>query len=171
MKPDASSLCTRCGMCCDGTLFDNAKAKPEELPRLAAAGIATGEAKGRPVFAQPCPMLEGGCCTIYEERFSSCRSFRCKLLVRFLDQEVGLEEAIRRVEAARVLVARVAAADPAAATVSHRRALARSAADWAGESDPERRAARARVHLDIVALESFLNRHFRKGADSETLLG
>lgn len=160
--PDGSALCADCGLCCDGTLFDHAKAEPDELPRLAATGLETYEVEGKPRFRLACARLSGTRCTIYEERFTICRSFRCALLKDYLAGGVTLEEAKQAVAAAKALQAKVAVRSPDAVRPIPRRALARNTAGWSAIPDPAARMEAARLHLDLVALERFLDSRFRR---------
>ena len=65
----ASELCTRCGMCCDGTLFASVALDENEKSRL-----------GRELLPQRCVFLNGGCCQIYAQHPSRCQVFQCQLL-------------------------------------------------------------------------------------------
>jgi hypothetical protein len=105
----ASTLCQRCGLCCDGTLFARAPVEPAEVPALAARGLAIDWPEGgMPGLRQPCAALAGLSCAIYAERPAGCRRFECRLLGALGEGEVGLEEALEVVADAR---ARVAAGD------------------------------------------------------------
>ena len=159
---DGSALCADCGLCCDGTLFDHAKAEPEEFARLAAAGMETYEVEGKPRFRLPCPRLSGSRCTIYQERFTICRSFRCALLRDYQAGAVTLEEARQAVASAKALQAKVTARAPHATSPIPRRALTRQTAGWSAVSEPAKRLEEARLHLDLVALERFLDTRFRR---------
>jgi hypothetical protein len=170
MSRDGSDLCARCGLCCDGSLYDRARAEPDEKARLEQFGLAPFEAEAGAFFPLPCPRLSGSCCTIYEQRFTICRSFHCKLLTRYLGGEVPLEEALGRVTTARTLLTSVAAADPVAAAPMGRVELAKQARERMANGEGAARAEAARRLVDVVALENYLDRHFRKVPDSASLL-
>ena len=57
----AEQLCLACGLCCDGTLFDNVQLGPrDDAPALKALGLPVEVTRGRtPVtlFRQPCAAL------------------------------------------------------------------------------------------------------------------
>lgn len=79
-----SDLCRSCGLCCDGTLFGFVKIQPEDAVeplRLAGITITTGETTPRLTLA--CAAHRDGCCQVYADRPSNCRSYQCKLLTRF----------------------------------------------------------------------------------------
>jgi Fe-S-cluster containining protein len=164
--PDGSALCADCGLCCNGTLYSNAKAAPDELERLAAAGMPAEEIRGRMEFRLPCPKLEGAHCTIYQERFTICRTFQCALLRRYLGGEVALEEALGLVGKVKELSAKVTAEEPSAATLRPRMELARATASWAEEKEPAERLRKARLSLNLTALHLLLDRNFRNKKDA-----
>ncbi len=159
--PNASDLCTQCGLCCDGTLFARARAFPDDLPGLAEHGLTVldqGEGE-KPGFAQPCPRLEGTCCTIYTERPTVCRRFRCALLMRLDSGKIDVTAALTTVAKARALVAAV---EPEARPMAGRFEQRRSTSGWRDIADPELRGVTARRHLLIIALEHHLNTYFRR---------
>ena len=160
MAPDASDLCTQCGLCCDGTIYPKARAFPDDLTGLAEHGLTVlGQGEDEKLaFALPCPRLKGTCCTIYQERFTVCRRFRCALLQRLDGGEIDVTAALATVAKARALVA---AAEPEARTVARRFEQRRSTSDWRDIADPELREAAGRRKLLITALEHYLNKHFR----------
>lgn len=161
--------CIGCGMCCNGTLYWMAKVTPGEEERIQAHGLELTEDKGKTYFRLPCHHEQCGRCTIYETRFDICRSFRCQLLRNYQAGEVSLSEARDRVETALKLVEKVKADDPDAANAFRRGEIrARLAVVPDGES-PEEKADRTRRLLNIVALDTCLERWFRnpKGGQDE----
>ena len=153
---DASALCVSCGLCCTGILFTNARAEPEEVPRLRAAGLEVEQVGERLQFRLPCHHNSDGCCTIYESRFTKCRTFRCALLRRLDSGEVALPEALQTVAQAKAMVSRVAAKDSDAALVATRIPRLREGTPPAGGG-----AAAAGLWVESLALDLFLDRHFR----------
>ena len=153
--------CVGCGMCCNGTLYWMAKVTPGEEDRIQAHGLELTEKKGTTYFRLPCHREKCGRCTIYETRFDICRSFRCQLLRNYQAGEVELGEARRRVETALKLVEAVKADDPAAANDFQRRAIRARLAEAPDGETAEARAERARRLLNIVALDTCLERWFR----------
>lgn len=76
------TLCTRCGLCCDGTLFADVELVGQaEVTRLEIMGLDV-EANGTDVglLSQPCAALRGRQCSIYAHRPKCCRTFECQLL-------------------------------------------------------------------------------------------
>ena len=91
---DSTDLCTNCGLCCNGVLFDNVPVEADEQPRLEELGFAIHEEESKQVFAQPCPMFDGRCCTVYEQRPTVCAQFRCKLLRNVQEGKVPFDDAL-----------------------------------------------------------------------------
>ena len=158
--PDASDLCTQCGLCCDGTIYPKARAFPDDLTGLAEHGLTVlGKGEGEKLaFALPCPRLNGTCCTIYPQRFTVCRRFRCALLQKLDVGEIDVTSALATVAKARALVVAV---EPEARTVARRFELRRSTSDWRDIAAPELREAAGRRNLLITALEHHLDKYFR----------
>jgi len=153
--------CVGCGMCCNGTLYWMAKVTPGEEARIMGEGLELTEDKGATYFKLPCHHEQCGQCTIYETRFDICRSFRCRLLRAYQAGEVDLVEARNRVEIALKLVQAVKANDPDAANAFNRRAIRAGLAEAPDGEGDEAKAIRARKLLDIVALDTCLERWFR----------
>jgi len=96
-----STLCQRCGLCCDGTLFTSVPLKPTEVEPLRQLSLPVMQrADGSPGLAQRCAALQGRCCTVYSERPQACRSYRCHLFTALAEGEVSLEESLKVVEEA-----------------------------------------------------------------------
>ncbi|MFO1514574.1 MAG: YkgJ family cysteine cluster protein [Verrucomicrobiota bacterium] len=75
-------LCTRCGLCCDGSLFADVElAGTDEAVALEVMGLEIEDGEGDDeLLLQPCAALEGKRCSIYVHRPECCRSFECRLL-------------------------------------------------------------------------------------------
>lgn len=141
-------------MCCSGALFDRARAGADEIERMKNRGLRVFADSTADRFGLPCPMLSGTACTIYEERFSVCRTFECKLLTAANAGTIALEDARGTVAKAKEMIARVSAADPkmVQAEARHR---------WFREGPPTGDVERGRAFLELLALDQFLDRHFR----------
>lgn len=112
MEPSAaSSLCQRCGLCCDGNLFTAVPVTAEEAASARGRGLLViSRADGAAALRQPCAALRSDGCAVYEARPGPCRRYRCMLLTALMDDEVTLADALATVDGAR---ARLAAADAA----------------------------------------------------------
>ena len=92
------SLCTQCGLCCNGTIFDFVPIETHEKSTCQKYRIPFKTNKDDTVSVdQPCPAFDK-CCTIYEERFDTCRDFECKLLLKTSNKEVSEPEALQIIE-------------------------------------------------------------------------
>jgi len=156
------ALCVGCAMCCNGTLYGRAKVADGEEPKVLDHGLELIEDGGKSYFRLPCQYESCGRCTIYETRFAVCRTFSCALLRRVRSGEASLEEGRQHVAKAQELLQRVVDADPEAAIFRGRAQLREALAERLAEegAEGERRAAGERL-LNIVALDSYLDRWFR----------
>ena len=83
------SLCSDCGMCCDGTLFHSVVLQPTDSPRtLSSLGLSLKRKPGLTTFRQPCSAHQNNQCTIYENRPQRCRLFNCQQLLRVATGEI-----------------------------------------------------------------------------------
>ena len=84
MKPSLTdTLCTRCGLCCDGSLFAEVElASSAEASALEVMGldIEDDNQVDARLLLQPCGALKGKRCSIYPYRPDCCRTFECRLL-------------------------------------------------------------------------------------------
>lgn len=81
----AEDLCQACGLCCDGTLFDEVKLEAgDNAKRLTKLGLPIKVARGKGAiarFPQPCAALcADRSCRLYADRPWQCRTFECRLL-------------------------------------------------------------------------------------------
>ncbi|MBJ6760738.1 YkgJ family cysteine cluster protein [Myxococcaceae bacterium JPH2] len=156
-----STLCLRCGLCCDGTLFTTVAVRPSEVEPLRQRGVPLVErADGSPALAQHCAALEGRHCTVYAERPESCRRYRCHLLTALAEGEVSLDEALGVVDQAHALVDAVAHALPPPQAGEPRAVMqrARQAGRAAGTAALSAEAQEARDRADAFLVRRFQGR-------------
>ncbi|MBC7365363.1 MAG: YkgJ family cysteine cluster protein [Undibacterium sp.] len=84
-------LCLACGLCCDGTLFDNVQlGAGDDAQKLKALGLPVAVTRGRTAitfFRQPCVALcADRKCRVYADRPGQCRAFECGV---FKDAQAG----------------------------------------------------------------------------------
>ena len=103
----ASTLCTSCGMCCDGSLFSFVALSTEEARTLRIQGVDVRDEGGFLKLPQRCGALEGCRCTIYEKRPYVCRRFDCLLVRSLTEKELPLDEALQIVSDARAKLNRL----------------------------------------------------------------
>lgn len=148
---DGSPLCLACGLCCQGMLHDWASLHDHEVAAAGRLGLHTEKHADGTAFALPCPCHRDGRCTIYEERLSPCRDYRCKLLNGYQSGQVSLDEGLSRVQRARQLVN----------TLRNRLGSSDKAGIWQQirSAEPATLDA-ADARLDVAALLAHCQRHF-----------
>lgn len=154
--PEDHHLCTRCGMCCDGTLFEYVEVDERERQSVESLFTLYPGTKG-PVFHQPCPHAVNQCCMIYEARPETCRKYRCKTLIALDSGDITAREAARRVNEA--LQARdtvrplLLSGETIQAARKRRAAIA---------GDPAHAMDALYFVLKLTALDLMLDKYFRK---------
>jgi len=112
------ALCTRCGLCCDGSLLGDVEVTSREAVTLEIMGIDVDDADAGYAMALPCPALDGTRCSMYAHRPGACRAFECRLLTRVERGELRVEQALaliastrKRIDGARRQMAALGQAD------------------------------------------------------------
>src|SRR5262249_6463173 len=96
MDSSSQSLCLRCGLCCDGTLFSYVPLKPgDEISPLKRAGINFRSDSDLKRIKQPCAGHKNCVCIVYDSRPQTCREYRCELLKKFEQNDILYEDAVR----------------------------------------------------------------------------
>jgi len=105
------TLCTKCGLCCDGTLFADVELVGQaEVVRLEVMGMEIeNEDRNTGLLSQPCAALRGTRCGIYSHRPKCCRQFRCRLLQNAERGAVTVERALTQIADAREQIEHVRA--------------------------------------------------------------
>jgi len=154
-----STLCQRCGLCCDGNLFSSVPLRSSEVEAMQRLSLpVVDRADGTPGLKQRCAALEGRCCTVYAERPETCRAYRCNLLTAAAEGEVSLEEALAVVEEAHARIRAVEAVLPPERPGSPRAVLQRARK----EDQPEHGGPLPPRTQELwEKAESYLDRHFR----------
>lgn len=156
----SGGLCTSCGICCSGILFDTAPVEESERERLTAHGLKIYEEDGEQRFSLPCVRFSG-CCTIYEDRPGICQRYRCKLLRNFEAGEIPLDECLGRVAEAKRLIAQL----PDSLrwqdhSVGHQ--WVKQFREWKAKKPAERaEEVGGGFLLQLIILNRFLDEHFR----------
>src|SRR5437773_4567821 len=93
------TLCTSCGLCCDGTLFADVELVGQaEVARLAIMGMENeNEVRNTGLLSRPCAALRGTRCGIYAHRPKCCRVFQCHLLQNAQRGAVTVERALEQI--------------------------------------------------------------------------
>ena len=167
MKPSPTdTLCTRCGLCCDGSLFADVElANGDEASALEVMGLEIEDADedGGGLLLQPCGALKGRRCRIYPHRPDCCRTFACRLLQEVELGAVGVErakekiaEALKRIERVKELVVQLGTGDERLPLTEHcAEALALSEA-----ADPAMNRKLAELQAAMTAVERWLQTTF-----------
>jgi Fe-S-cluster containining protein len=169
MKPSLTdTLCTRCGLCCDGSLFADVElAGRAEATKLEVMGLEIeDDHTSGALLLQPCRALQGKRCGIYAHRPECCRTFECRLLqhVRRGTAGVGqaeeqVAEALKRIGRVRELMAHLGQRDrhlPLRESCAE--TLARDA-----DADPQVNRKRAELEAAMSAMEELIRKRFLDG--------
>ena len=108
----SEQLCTACGLCCDGTLFDLVKLEAsDDAAKVKSLGLPVKLSRGKvPVarFPQPCAALcEDRTCRLYADRPWQCRVFECGVLKEANAGRITTVAALRLIKQARQRADRV----------------------------------------------------------------
>src|SRR4029077_16451290 len=113
MKPSLTdTLCTRCGLCCDGSLFADVElASRDEASALEVMGLDIEDTDDDEVdgglLLQPCAAVTGKRCSIYPYRPNCCRAFECRLLQEVRRGAVSVDRAKDKIAEASKRIQRV----------------------------------------------------------------
>ena len=167
----ADTLCTRCGLCCDGSLFADVELPSgDEASGLQVMGleIEDDDEDDGGLLLQPCGALKGTRRRIYPYRPDCCRTFECRLLQEAERGLVGVErakdkiaEALRRIEHVRGLAVQLGIGDePLPLKEIYVEALALLDA---AEGDRVAGRKRAELQAGMASLERLLQATFLGG--------
>jgi Fe-S-cluster containining protein len=166
------TLCTRCGLCCDGTLFADVELSGRrEATKLEILGLEIDDDAERPLLVQPCAALRDRRCRVYAHRPGCCRTFECQLLRDARGGTVDVGLATERIAEA---LARVARVEALLETLGRRdvrlplrercaEALGVDASGDAGLNLANAELGAAMAEVDEALRRSFLDRDGREG--------
>lgn len=101
-------LCARCGLCCDGTLYNYVSLVPDDLPPLAKyPQLALKVRDHQETFDLGCALHTGTGCSAYADRPSTCSRYVCGVLRAVARDELTEHEAVLVIEEAVALTANV----------------------------------------------------------------
>src|ERR1051325_102840 len=174
MKPSLTdTLCTRCGLCCDGSLFADVElAGPDEAAGLEVMGLEIEDADaGEELLVQPFAALHGKRCGIYAPRQECCRTFECRLLQDVRRGAVAVErarehiaEALQRIKRLRKLAVELGQSDECLPL----KELCAEALALAGEAAPNPALDRKRAELEagMALVERLIRQRFLRQTPS-----
>lgn len=165
------TLCTRCGLCCDGSLFADVElASSDEASALEVMGleIEDDDDDGGGLLVQPCGALKRRRCSIYPHRPDCCRTFKCRLLQEAERGAVEVErakekiaEALRRIGRVKELVVQLGTGIECLPLKEHcLEALALSEAAAAG---PAVKRKRAELQAAVTSVKRLVQATFLGG--------
>jgi len=159
------TLCTRCGLCCDGSLFADVElAGRAEATRMEAMGLEIeDDDTGGAQLLQPCVALQGRRCAIYEHRPECCQTFECRLLQDVRRGVVGVERAKEHIAEALKRIGRVKGLLAHRGQHVGRLPLGESCAEELAKdthANPEVNRKRAELEAAMSAVEALIRKTF-----------
>lgn len=152
-------ICTECGLCCAGAVFDYGALGAEEFEPARANGLDAVEADGAYGFHLPCPQLHGACCKVYDQRPQTCRDYRCQTLRALEAGDITRSEAIERIQRAQTAMVELWQHLPEGTSVVDARRWRREGAQSGGMPSPQ---ASPLVMVALGMLDLVLDKHFRR---------
>ncbi len=158
------TLCTRCGLCCDGTLFAEVELSGRgEATQLEAMGLDIDSDGALESLPLPCAALKGTRCSVYAHRPHVCRTFECRLLKDVRAGEVTVEQAGALIGEAHEQLAHLrtllAALGQRASRLPLRERIAEALAREPS-ADAEKQARREELHHALEVVEESIRRTF-----------
>jgi len=149
-------------------MFSHATFAPEEEPSARRLSLRVFEENGKVGLELPCPAHRSDHCSVYADRPSACREYRCLLLRRYEAGEIERAEALGMVAEARrrfaALRALVGATDAGDASGMDLWAVVNANLESEGgfaDTVAWRRAHQA-ILLEVATVQAFISRHFQQ---------
>ena len=147
-----------------GALHNRARLDADEIEWAADIGLPLSTAED-PAFSLPCPKLVDRKCSIFHSRPRVCPRYRCQLLRDTESGHVDLPTALGLVEQAHLLFrSAMASLTSESLAEARRRTRYTPLADLLSSSAAPKQAL-VEERLRVVALDVFLDRHFRNDKD------
>ena len=124
-ESESQTLCKSCGLCCSGHLFAWVRLNAPELDSAQSLGLNVIRDDPRQRgFTQPCPLWDG-MCTVYTSPSypRTCRTYKCIVLRRLLDEDIALPEALSTIQETLDLIREIEPLLPASTAISFRERL------------------------------------------------
>jgi hypothetical protein len=172
MRPSLTSLlCTRCGLCCDGSLFADVElAGRAEAGRLETLGLDIEDEDGGLLLLQPCAALNRRRCGIYAQRPGCCRTFECRLLQDVREGALTTHRALRLIADTHAKLRRVKRRLGPPAPGDQRLPLAERCAEALAADDPagpREQRRRDRLAAALSDVQHSIRRTFLRGAGKD----
>ena len=120
--PNAERLCTACGLCCTGHLFNHAFLEENEVDLALQLGFTLQEKNENHRFPQPCQFWADRC-MIYLDRPNVCQRYQCKILKAVATNQLELSQALALVAITKKMIAEIELLMPILPEPSFRRRL------------------------------------------------
>jgi hypothetical protein len=168
VKPSLTdTLCTRCALCCDGSLFADVELVGiAEATRLEVMGLEI-EDDDPGLLSLPCAALKGRRCGIYPHRPECCRTFECRLLQDVRGGAVSVERAGEQIAEALERIGRVRALMGQLGYRGSRLPLRERCAEALAKdanATPDVKRKRAELEAEMSAVEELIWTTFLGGA-------
>ena len=124
-ESESQLLCKSCGLCCSGHLFAWVRLNAPELDSAQSLGLNVIRDDPRQRgFTQPCRLCDG-MCTVYAspDYPRTCRTYKCIVLRRLLDEDIALPEALSIIQETLDLIREIEPLLPASTAISFRERL------------------------------------------------
>jgi Fe-S-cluster containining protein len=144
-------------------LFNSVTVALDELALMVELGLPIQADEDGPGIWFPCPKLVDKCCTVYLDRPTCCRTYRCTLLLKLDNDEIAIDDARAIVTSAWDAAHRLEDELEGETIAQYRRRRA-DALLLRSEALPQT-PARDRLN----ELDAILDRHFRKHHQNQTI--
>ncbi len=148
-------------------MFVRGTIAPEEEPAARRLSLRVLKENEEVFLGLPCPAHRGDHCSVYAERLSVCRNYRCLLLRRYEADEIGRAEALALIAEARRRIAAlrslVGAVDAETASTMNLWAIvdAHIASKGAFADTVAWRRAHQAILLEVAVVQTFMSRYFQ----------
>lgn len=162
---ESTDLCTSCGLCCSGVVYDSVPFPFDETAAVEELGLSPyQDPPGQMRFDLPCRHLRQTMCGVFERRPSPCGAFRCELLIALETGTLSLREAKATVEEAKAMIARIVPLMDAEGGPITPKRWGVLLDQWQAQAQAGlATAGQAKLVLELAILNRFLDTHFRDG--------
>ncbi len=163
--PDAldetiSAVCLACGLCCRGAIYTHVEIVGDEIPFAEGLGLTILLENGKTYFQEPPRCFQNQQCTIYEQRFGTCRTYQCQLLQKLRAGTIGRDKALEIVTDLRQRFDDIVEhLDPEAPPTNVRGMLVRELNALAGQSFASLSADTNHLLLQLRVVSMLIGRH------------
>ena len=160
---ESTDLCTSCGLCCSGVVYDSVPFRPAELEKVVELGLQPYEdPPGQTRFNLPCRHLQGTRCGVFGRRPSPCAEFKCELLKDFEMGKISKKDAVELVEEVKQMVNEIEPMMSQSKGPITPKRWGYLLEEWRADAKAGKaRPMGAQLVLHLARLNRFLDKHFR----------